>query len=235
MSLHQEAVAALAERRACDQRARGALGDREVGVPPGQRTRGGALERGEPEFPELVAALVDPGQVHARQQLLLEHCEHGLRRRQRRLAFATGERGLGAVHRFLGGLDVDPCRGAKLQTQFMPADQRVCAEGTAQLGDEWVETAARVRQRPPRPEGLDQLAPSHGSTAVEDEVGEQYPALSTRESLFDPGPRHLERQVPAQRDDRSVRCVQGGRSVLGEPRAEDHNRRAEHDSGRPAR
>src|SRR5919106_6867411 len=79
--LHQEAVAALPERREFDERAGRALGCRQLRAPHGVASRGDALERSQAHVLEPAAALLDPGGVLPGQEAAVGDAERGTRGR----------------------------------------------------------------------------------------------------------------------------------------------------------
>ena len=180
---HQEAVAVLPERSDLDQGVPRAKGGVELrAAEPHCRLRD-ALERSDSHGLEVSPSFGDPrcvfaGEKDARRRV---QCDPG--GRPGVAPRASAHRGLGAVYRLVGALDVDQRIGRQDDVRLRPAGER---DEPAQLGEEGAQSSVGAGRRLGRPERIHQLGAGRRSEPVRDEVGEQKPALAPGEARLDP-------------------------------------------------
>ena len=202
--LHQHAVAALAERRRRDDRARRALGRADPGAAQLERRRAHALERAQAHLLDVAAALLDPRMVVGEQ-------ERAGRRVERVVAGAAGlrpvrppERGFCALGIRGRGLDVDPCVVRQGERELAPARERARAERAAQLREHRVQHLVGVGRRLARPQQRDQLVAADRPRAVPRQVRDQQPRLAA-----------AQHDLPAARSRRQVARTGGSAKATG--------------------
>ena len=216
VDLHEQPVPGLAERRGRDERARGALRDRE-------RTRaqarlGEALERLDPHRLELAAALLDPRALEAGK-------ERAPVRAERRRGVPGGgrpvagdARGRGARGGRLGRLDVDPHRLLQRELGIAAPGRHPVAERLAQLGQQRRQRRLDRRGRPLGPQEVDEVRARGARGAAVEQVGEQQPALAAGEGALERAPAVHDAQRPAEAD-RPAGLGIHGRDATGARRA----------------
>jgi hypothetical protein len=131
VDLHEQPVPRLAERRGRDERARGALRDREGAR--AQARLGEALERLDPYRLELAAALLDPRALQAGQERAPVRAERRRGMPGRGRPVAGDARRSGPRGGRLGRLDVDPHRLLQRELGVAAAGRHPVAERLAQL------------------------------------------------------------------------------------------------------
>ena len=123
-----------------------------------------------------MADLIDPRSILAGQEVAPGHKQRGERRAPCPLPVLLGNRGFGPVNGLGGGFEIDP-RIRQAQPQGGAPLHGIDAEGPPQLGQQRVEPGVdrgRVRLAPQR---LGQLIAGDLAVPVDDQVGEQQPAL----------------------------------------------------------
>ena len=194
--LHQRQARRLAERRRLHRRPRRALGQGEVAAAQAHRRRGLHLERLQPQLAELRPLVVDPRRLEAGQQALLGDRPRppgGVARVGRR---ARGER--------------RPRRG-QVRRRRLPVHPRVRGQHERQLGaaldparapapSAGATAAAPAARRRPAPIASASSSRRTGAVAVQDEEGEQQPALATAQPLLDSRPLDQRLQPAAELD-----------------------------------
>jgi hypothetical protein len=187
--LHQNAVAGLAVRLAGDEPPTRAHRGRELRAADAERGARVRLERANVQAVEVPAFLVHPGRVLARQERPGRD-EHGdLRRRPGGVRIGLRERGLGAVERVGGRLDVDPV-GAE--------PQPVELDEPPQLRQQRRQAAVAAA----RPQGLDRLLARDRAQAVGGEEREEQATLPPGQTVLGAPAVDREREPAAELDSR---------------------------------
>ena len=205
--LHQQRVSALAVGRELDELAGGALAGGELGAADAERDGGVALERGDVDLVQPLAELVGPGEVLVGQKPATGGEHRDQRRSPAARPVVLGDRGLGAVDRLLGRLEIDPRVGGKLEVDLAAAAQHVAAEDRAQAGEQRAERGVGAGGRAVGPQRFDQLVARGRERAGDGQVGEQHPGLSAGELRRELAAVELDGEAPAELD--SSRWVVG--------------------------
>jgi hypothetical protein len=128
-----------------------------------------------------VTDLVDPLSVLARQKAALGNEESCQRRPPRPPPVKLRDRGLGPVNGLGGSFQIDP-RPRQVQPQCRAPVHRICAENAPQLRHQRVEPAVDRCGIGLAPQGLGHLVAGDLPVPVDDQVGEQQPALASRQA-----------------------------------------------------
>ena len=196
--LHQQPVAALAERRRLDDRAAGALGGADARAAELERRAADPLERAQAQLLELAAAVLDPRVVVREQERRGGDVEHVVAGAADLRPVGRVEGGLGALEVGVGGLDVDPRVVRQRQRELAPALERSRAERGADLRQQRGEHVVGAGRRVARPQQLDQLVARHRARPVPGQVGDDEPGLAAAQA--DLAAADLDRHPPAQAD-----------------------------------
>jgi hypothetical protein len=198
LNLHQQGVSTLPKRPSLDERARRALGRGEVASTQLEGRPRGRLERPRLELSEMRPPALHPLPLQARKQWLGEHCEGGLRRMKRRLGVAVGQRVLGVLGLLGRLLDIHVRVGRQIQREQLAPDDQTRPQCAPHLRQHAAEGGFGRGGQIRWPEDLQKLIPAHGTEPVQDQVGEQRPALSAGELACDQAAAELDLQLAEQ-------------------------------------
>jgi hypothetical protein len=220
--LHQEAVAALPQRRERDQRSPGAQRRVELGRTEREPRLGDAFECSQTDVVERSPALVDPGRILAREKDAARRVECDACGGPGRREVLAPDGRLRPVDGLEGGLYVDQRALREAEIERGAPREHVRAECPPDLRDERRERGVDVAGQAARPHCLGQLRSWDGPDAVGGQVGECDSALTARQFLLDAAPAKADDHAPAELDP-------GGQGHQGSAKlAESQNRHNRH-------
>ena len=196
--LHQRGARGLAVGLSRDGGARGLLGFRPGGAAQSRADRRQRLERLGAQIGEPAAERVDPRRLEPRQQPPLGDLGRLARRIPRLLQRASLERPAGAPQLLRRDLPVDLRVVGQHERELRAALQHARAERLAQPGQRRREQRLVGRRRArARPQGLGELVAADRPVAVQREIGEQQPALTSAQRVFEPPSLELDLESTA--------------------------------------
>ena len=160
-----------------------------------------------------MADLVDPWGIFAGKEVALGHEQCGERWPPRPGPVLLGDRGFSPVDGLGGGFQVDPgIRQA--QPDRGASVHGISAEDPAQLGQQRVEPGIDRGGVGFAPQGFGHLVAGNVAVPVDDQVGEQQPALAAGQPGVQPLAVALDGQRPADLDPHRARGSQGHANIL---------------------
>jgi hypothetical protein len=167
-------------------------------------------QRSQPERLDVAPALLEPRRVVAREKAAADDLEAGVGRVGR---LRRGGHALGPGQRLDGGLQVDPGVGER-ELDLAAARELLGPEHAAQAREQRGQRLPGIAGRPVGPQKVDQLVAADRAAPVDDEVGEDEPALAARER--DLAPAALDPQRATEPD--LGRSLQVRASLTAAPR-----------------
>jgi hypothetical protein len=101
-----------------------------------------------------------------------------------------------------------------LEAEVRPAVDDSGSEELAELGDQGVESSLGVRGELVGPEGFDEFVAAGEAMTVEDQIGEEVPALASGEAAIEAGVVPFDDGRPAKLDPGWWRRRQGHANIL---------------------